>query len=274
MTPNNNEWIKHDGGNRPVDKRVRVDVRLSNGGVLFNWQADRLFWRGAINNIIEYRIHVAEQKPVSTLGEDILNLANSGENSMDIDAKSSKAIHANIADGIIKRAVDKFLCWKLPDDFSPDGGIRFTKAFNTHTDWPSVHEPIGTNLFTAVQAKEMFEHCLSELSTTPPQTDGKKVARTGTALERYKEFTIDGEDESPIERLRFFCAQAMQGDDWLDVEPFFDALTDQTALIVELTKRNAELVEALRKAAMGLANDYKFIAINALEAIASKGNES
>ena len=57
---NDKQWIKHDGSRiRPVDKKVRVDVRLSNGNVLFNWQADRLFWRGAINNIIEYRLHVA-----------------------------------------------------------------------------------------------------------------------------------------------------------------------------------------------------------------------
>ena len=28
--------------------------------------------------------------------------------------------------------------------------------------------------------------------------------------------------ESALERLWFFCAQAMCGQDWLDVEPFFD----------------------------------------------------
>ena len=43
------------------------------------------------------------------------------------------------------------------------------------------------------------------------------------ALQRYKE--CGGDDESdPIERLRFYCSLAMSGQDWLDVEPFFDAL--------------------------------------------------
>ena len=30
------------------------------------------------------------------------------------------------------------------------------------------------------------------------------------------------EDPDPLERLRFFCSLAMNGQDWLDVEPFFD----------------------------------------------------
>jgi hypothetical protein len=35
--------------------------------------------------------------------------------------------------------------------------------------------------------------------------------------------------ESPIERLRFFCSLAMSSQDWLDVEPFLDALTPLVA---------------------------------------------
>jgi hypothetical protein len=33
----------------------------------------------------------------------------------------------------------------------------------------------------------------------------------------------------PVERLRFFCSLAMTGQDWIDVEPFFDALKTQGA---------------------------------------------
>ena len=44
-----------------------------------------------------------------------------------------------------------------------------------------------------------------------------------TALERFKE--CDGhEAPNALERLRFFCSLAMTGQDWLDVEPFFDDL--------------------------------------------------
>lgn len=44
-----------------------------------------------------------------------------------------------------------------------------------------------------------------------------------TALERFK--ACEGDQlTDPVERLRFFCSFALTGQDWLDVEPFFDAL--------------------------------------------------
>lgn len=45
--------------------------------------------------------------------------------------------------------VGRFLGWKLPKDFAPDGGISFKES----AWWPS-----GTNLLHAGQAKEMLEH--------------------------------------------------------------------------------------------------------------------
>lgn len=52
---------------------------------------------------------------------------------------------------MIDKMVDRFLGWKLPKEFAPDGGISFEeKAW-----WP-----IGTNLLTADQAKQMFEHAV------------------------------------------------------------------------------------------------------------------
>jgi hypothetical protein len=51
-----------------------------------------------------------------------------------------------------------------------------------------------------------------------------KKAQNATASKRFTE--CGGADEpDPIERLRFFCSLAMAGQDWLDAEPFFDALT-------------------------------------------------
>jgi len=45
----------------------------------------------------------------------------------------------------------------------------------------------------------------------------------GTALSRFTD--ADGFTEAdPIERLRFFCSLAMNGQDWIDVEPFFGAV--------------------------------------------------
>lgn len=37
--------------------------------------------------------------------------------------------------------------------------------------------------------------------------------------------TSIGDEQDPIERLRFFCSIAMNGQDWVDVEPLFDDLT-------------------------------------------------
>jgi hypothetical protein len=45
-----------------------------------------------------------------------------------------------------------------------------------------------------------------------------------TALEKFVECG-GWDEENPIERLRFFCCQAMEGQDWLDLEEFIDALT-------------------------------------------------
>ncbi len=54
---------------------------------------------------------------------------------------------------ITEENVNRFLTWELPDDFAPDAGISFApKKIPAHC-WP-----VGTNLFTAVQAKAMLEH--------------------------------------------------------------------------------------------------------------------
>ena len=70
-----------------------------------------------------------------------------------------------------------------------------------------------------------------------------------SALERFDEIEArcDAEDKlslSPLERLRFFCSLAMSGQDWLDVEPFFQAV--EALAIAGCDKRHAELRRVLR----------------------------
>lgn len=65
----------------------------------------------------------------------------------------------------IKHMVDRFLQWKLPVDFHPDAGITFKPDFNEHTDHPMKHEPVGTNLLTADQAKEMIRFITEGIET-------------------------------------------------------------------------------------------------------------
>lgn len=59
-------------------------------------------------------------------------------------------------EAMLSAMVDQFLCWKLPKDFGPDAGISFVP---TH-DHDSPHWPIGTNLLTAEQARQMFRNCV------------------------------------------------------------------------------------------------------------------
>jgi hypothetical protein len=69
----------------------------------------------------------------------------------------------------IKHMVDRFLSWKLPENFNPDGGVSFKKTFNEHTPRPAKHEPSGTNLLDATQATAMVRHMLEGLPPSPAQ---------------------------------------------------------------------------------------------------------
>ena len=64
---------------------------------------------------------------------------------------------------------DRFLQWKLPDDFAPDGGISAARpSYTPDVRW----EPTGTNLLDARQATDMVRFIVGEdipmLADTPP----------------------------------------------------------------------------------------------------------
>ena len=52
--------------------------------------------------------------------------------------------------------VNRFLAWRLPSTFRPDGGV----SFNLLTTGGSHSWPTGTNLLTATEARAMLEHVL------------------------------------------------------------------------------------------------------------------
>jgi hypothetical protein len=72
----------------------------------------------------------------------------------------------------ISAMVNRFLGWKLPKDFYPDAGISF-KAVH---EYDTPYWPTGTNLFTADQAKAMFEYVLAG-QTPHPEQDAKDARR-------------------------------------------------------------------------------------------------
>ncbi len=112
----------------------------------------------------------------------------------------------------VNKMVDRFLNWKLPSNFSPDAGISFKRDFNENTPLPMKHEPLGTNLFHAGQAKEMFEYVLAgahvELSAAPSapeatQTDAVKIeAETAfKALQELRHMLVEyGHDDLYMEK--------------------------------------------------------------------------
>lgn len=61
---------------------------------------------------------------------------------------------------LIKHMVGRFLSWRLPENFNPDGGIIFNPVANAGTVHEYRHEPMGTNLFNATQAEAMVRHML------------------------------------------------------------------------------------------------------------------
>jgi hypothetical protein len=70
--------------------------------------------------------------------------------------------------------VNRFLSWKLPDDFCPDGGVSFSKTVGTMDGQRDRKEmgpawwPVGTNLLSAEQARAMLTHVLATTTDHHP----------------------------------------------------------------------------------------------------------
>ena len=63
----------------------------------------------------------------------------------------------------IKHMVERFLMWKLPADFGPDGGVSFDPIASKGTPHEFRREPVGTNLLTFTQAEVMVRHMITEM---------------------------------------------------------------------------------------------------------------
>ena len=75
-----------------------------------------------------------------------------------------------MTDEQIKHLVNRFLAWRLPQNFAPDGGISFEKIGNAGTPHEYTREPWGTNLLDSDQATLMVRHMIEGL---PIETGGK-----------------------------------------------------------------------------------------------------
>lgn len=68
-----------------------------------------------------------------------------------------------MTDEQIKHMANRFLAWRVPGDFNPDGGVSFTPVGNEGTEYEYRNEPTGTNLFNATQAEDMVRHMIEGL---------------------------------------------------------------------------------------------------------------
>lgn len=81
-----------------------------------------------------------------------------------------------LSEAQIKHMVDRFLGWRLPENFYPDCGISFKRTFNDHLPTPTKHEPTGTNLFDAEQTEVMVRYLIDGmpgLAARPKIEDAK-----------------------------------------------------------------------------------------------------
>lgn len=65
-----------------------------------------------------------------------------------------------LTDDQIKHMAARFLAWRLPRDFNPDGGISAKRPnYGPDVEWA----PTGTNLLDATQAEAMVRHMVDGL---------------------------------------------------------------------------------------------------------------
>lgn len=67
-----------------------------------------------------------------------------------------------------------------------------------------------------------------------------------SVLPDYREIMDESADDmNAVERLRFFCSLAMNGQNWLDVEPFFEAIVEERDKLYKSAKALSNLRELL-----------------------------
>lgn len=107
----------------------------------------------------------------------------------------------------IKYMADRFLAWKLPAGFRPDGGITFEPFGNKGTQYEYKREPSGTNLLDATQAYAMVQHMVAggmppgpvQLIDYPEQMlrDRDTIARLRKALREITNLPEVEGDQAP-----------------------------------------------------------------------------
>jgi hypothetical protein len=116
---------------------------------------DMLILRSGLQNIVEDTQNLLAKRKHARMLMQILD---------ELLERREKESEGAIAEEQIRQMVNRFLQWKLPDTFNPDGGISFNRTFNEHTAHAMTREPVGTNLFDATQAEAMIRYLIEGIN--------------------------------------------------------------------------------------------------------------
>lgn len=97
-------------------------------------------------------------------------------------------------------------------------------------------------------ASSLDAEAIELLNTTPGLVNEALSARgdVESAKQRYERMTNGNIPENDIEALRFFLSLSLNSQDWLDVEPFIDAVTPQPPPVAESPSYFEQLSELMR----------------------------
>jgi hypothetical protein len=177
----------------------------------------------------------------------------------------------------IAKLVNRFLGWPLPKTFAPDCGISFDgrkpDARGFTPSWPT-----GTNLFTANEAHQMFEHALGAEGTNTDR--GVDLIAAERAQQKYcystNEEEYRGEFDSREEALAEARMYKDEGhvwtgvikpamsflrrrEDWIagwTVEQLDESLCDEIAADDCIIKLEPERVEELGKLILDFLDEH------------------
>lgn len=83
------------------------------------------------------------------------------------ESVAGEGLNMQLGEEQIKHMANRFLGWRLPDNFNPDGGVRFERFGNAGTEHQYVNSPTGTNLLDAGQAEEMIRFIVQGMPDAP-----------------------------------------------------------------------------------------------------------
>ncbi len=107
----------------------------------------------------------------------------------------------------------------------PDSALGFIlEALEANHLWHQDYDDHGGYMDSELEARNVQAIATVRAAVKTASERAQVTQAAVGALERFNATEGVGELDA-IERLRFFCSLSMRGQDWLDVEPFFDALS-------------------------------------------------